>query len=161
MKIKNRKNGFSLIEVLIAVTFVGICMVGMLSFFSSSLKSNADAKNDLIAAALAQEGAELMRNLAEYKKLHDNASWTVVKASLAACNGRIDYRSLLNAHPCNLGGNYICFSSGRYQQCGTVGDIQRIVTISDQGSNGLAVTSQVIWNGRTTTATDRLYENNY
>jgi len=39
--------------------------------------------------------------------------------------------------------------------------MQRTIAISDEGANGLAVVSQVIWNGRTTTATDRLYQNNY
>jgi prepilin-type N-terminal cleavage/methylation domain-containing protein len=162
MKRKDQKNGFSLVEILVVIMFIGIGLVGVLSFFSSSMRSHNDAKNELIAAALAQEGAELVRNLADYKKLNGD-SWNTIKSSLATCV-RIDYRSLSGSpHACNNGANSnVCFSSGRYQQCNSgSGDMQRTISISDGGANGLIIISQVVWNDRTTTATDRLYENSY
>lgn len=167
-KNKRDKSGFSLVEILITITIIGIGLIGMLSFFSSSLRSHNEAKNELIAAGLAQEGAELIRNLAEYKKLHDNASWSdLVNAStgLPACK-RIDHSSL-TSHVCydSSKSARVCLDADkRYRQCAaseTPLDFSRTVTITDGGANGLIIVSQVTWNGRTTTATDRLYQNNY
>jgi prepilin-type N-terminal cleavage/methylation domain-containing protein len=177
---KNSRKGFTLIEIMIAIFLIGVALVGALAFFNSSLTSNFDAKNELIAAGLAQEGAELVRNLADYKKLHDGATWsdlTNASTGFPACS-RIDYQSL-TSHGCqNAAIDEICFSgNGRYFQCppsGTGVGMQRTLSITCEDSNNnptncntpinvknLIIVSRVIWNDRTTTATDRLYENNY
>jgi prepilin-type N-terminal cleavage/methylation domain-containing protein len=159
--IPSTKSGFTLIELLITIVLVSVGLIGVISFFNASLQSQFDAKNELIAAGLAQEGAELMRNFAEYKKLN-GSDWSAIKTSLAACT-RIDYRSL-TGYTCNNGtNNYVCFSGGRYQQCasGTGIDMQRILTVTNNGVDGLYIKSEVTWNGRTTKAEDRLYENEY
>lgn len=161
MKKTEKNTGFTLIEMLIVIFFVGVGLVGVLTFFNSSLRSNFEAKNELIAAGLAQEGAELVRNLAEYKKLN-GSDWNTIKNLLASCN-HIDYRSLAT-HACqNSANNEICLASGQYKQCdGGAGiGIQRTLSISDGGANGLIVVSQVVWNDKTTRAEDRLYENQY
>lgn len=161
---KNSKEGFTLIELLIVVFLIGVALVGVISFFNSSLQSNFEAKNELIAAGLAQEGAELVRNLAEYKKLN-GGDWTAIVSTLGSC-GRIDYRSL-SSHLCNNGSNsYVCLSGGRYQQCdsGTGNGMQRTINIQrkiDSDGDRLEIVSQVEWSGRITKATDRLYENEY
>lgn len=157
--------GFTLIEMLIVVFLIGVALVGVISFFNSSLQSNFEAKNELIAAGLAQEGAELVRNLAEYKKLN-GGGWAAITSALDAC-GRIDYRSLSDSHLCNNGGNnYVCLSGGRYQQCdsGTGNGMQRTINVQrrvDSDGDRLEIVSQVEWSGRITKATDRLYENEY
>lgn len=158
---QKKEAGFTLIELLITIVLVSVGLIGIISFFNASLKSQFDAKNELIAAGLAQEGSELVRNIAEYKKL-SGSDWSAIKSALLSCS-RVDYRSLAS-HTCqNAANDNICFESGQYKQCdsGTGIDMRRTLSTSDEGVNGLFITSQVTWNGRTTTAEDRLYENEY
>jgi prepilin-type N-terminal cleavage/methylation domain-containing protein len=179
IKQKNRKkdSGFTLIEIMIAMFILGVGLIGALSFFSSSVKSNSDTKTELIAAGLAQEGVELVRNLADYRKLHDYATWsdlTNLSTGLPACT-RIDYNSLTTTHSCQTG-DYVRFFGGRYQQYGSNPGtgMKRTIQISCLNSadgpancntpanvKSLKIVCSVTWNDRTTTATDRLYENNY
>ena len=168
---------------MIAIFLIGVALVGALAFFNSSLTSGFDAKNELIAAGLAQEGAELVRNLADYKKLQDSATWSDLVSSatgLPACQ-KIDYNSLTaSPHVCdNTKIDKLCFdaASGRYRQCASaetgIGMTRTLAITCEDGNNSstscntpsnvksLKIVCSVLWNDRTTTATDRLYENNY
>jgi len=165
-KIPNTNSGFTLIEMLVVVVVLGIGLIGALSFFNINISNQFEAKNELIAASLAQEGADLVRNKIDYEKLK-GTSWSGILAVLKgpAC-ASIDYRSL-DSHQCyteeGVTSKKICFSSGRYQQCpgGTDTGMTRALTISLNGDGGLAVRCDVTWNGRTTTANDIIYGNNY
>lgn len=53
--------GFSLLETTVAVAILITAIVGPLTLASSSLRASSVAKNNLIAANLAQEGIELVR----------------------------------------------------------------------------------------------------
>lgn len=176
---KKNNEGFTLIELMIATVVVAIGLIGVIAFFNLSLQSNFDAKNELIAAGLVQEGAELVRNLRDYKVLN-NTGWDILvdgANGLPACT-RIDYDSLYDSHTCdNSKSTEICLdANNRYKQCAGGGGIGFTRTISiqceDSGNNiigcgtpsdvkSLRVTSKVTWNGRTTTAIDRLYQNEY
>lgn len=57
------QNGFSLIEVIVAVAIIALVSVAVMSVISSSLSSLGRIKNDLIAANLAQEGLEIVRSI--------------------------------------------------------------------------------------------------
>jgi prepilin-type N-terminal cleavage/methylation domain-containing protein len=171
------KSGFSLIEVLIAIFLIGVAFVGVVAFFKSTLQSHFDAKNELIAAGPAHKGAELMRNLRDYKLLQ-GSSWSDFidsSSGFPACE-RIDYKSL-DSHDCydSTMGEDICFNSeGRYEQCdsGETGFTRSIsVTCEDEDNieiadctgsvKSLKIVSTVVWGDRETVATDRLYENEY
>lgn len=54
--------GFSLLETTIAIAILVTAVVGPLTLASSSIKASSLAKNNLIAANLAQEGVELIKN---------------------------------------------------------------------------------------------------
>jgi len=161
----NTNSGFTLIELLITIFLVSVGLIGAISFFNASLRSQFEVKNEPIAAGLAQEGSELVRNLVEYRRLN-NVTWGTIAADLPSC-ARIDYRSLSSSHTCNNGtSNDVCFVGGRYRQCdsGTGMGMQRSLTIShlvDANGDRLEITVIVSWNDRKTEAKDVIYENEY
>lgn len=55
--------GFTLIEVLLALAVVGVSFGSIFSLLSASVKSSTNITNQLIAANLAQEGLEIIRNI--------------------------------------------------------------------------------------------------
>lgn len=62
---KNRNNpkGFSLLEVLIATFILVVGILGMIGLISRSITSAIEDRQAIIAAGLAQEGIELVRNI--------------------------------------------------------------------------------------------------
>ncbi len=165
--ISNEEAGFTLIELLVTVVIVAVGLIGVTSFFNAGLLGQSEAKNELIAAGLAQEGAELARNLADWKKLN-GSDWTGIVNTLKACGDRIDYRSLTGAHPCQNGSSTdICSAGGQYYQCASgetgIGMTRTISFTYSASEKSLTITSEVKWNNnsRTTTAKDSLYENDY
>ncbi len=63
-EIKNHpinKNGFSLLEVIFAMAIITSGVISILSLFSYNLKAEINNKNKLIAAYLAQEAIEIVR----------------------------------------------------------------------------------------------------
>lgn len=169
MATKSEKNGFTLIELLITIFLVGVGLVGVISFFNANLNSQFETKNEVVAAGLAQESTELVRNVADYNYLNGNAWY----ASLSAKNGvgicqAIDYTSL-TSHLC-VPKAIICFSqaTGRYYECSNLSspektDFNLNVAISLDSSSGpdldsggcMKVITTVSWSGgakNTTTA---------
>jgi len=171
MKTNNQKEGFSLVEILVVITIIGIGLIGMMSFFNASLKSHADTENELIAAGLAQEGVELMRSLKDFRVLN-GISWSQLYSSdplelyrLRKCT-RIDKESLTDSpRDCNNGNNnFICLlPDGTYRQCngGVRTVMSRSIQVQSYTASALRVISTVTWNNRTATATDILYNNGY
>lgn len=77
-KNKKEKKAFFLIEVLLAVFLVLVGFLTIISLASSGLKESMDSRDQIIAGLLAQEGAEVVRNI------RDN-NWA---------NGRISFKNL-------------------------------------------------------------------
>lgn len=61
-KICMKKQGFSIIEVLISLTIMTLGLAAISTLMASSIRNSNDAKNQMIAAGLAQEAIELVRN---------------------------------------------------------------------------------------------------
>jgi type IV pilus modification protein PilV len=57
------KKGFSLVEVLVSILVLSFGIVGISSLMMQNIKASVEAKNQIIAAELAQEGIELVRNM--------------------------------------------------------------------------------------------------
>jgi prepilin-type N-terminal cleavage/methylation domain-containing protein len=169
LEIRNSREGFTLIEIVVAIFIIGVAFVGVLAFFNSSLQSGFDAKNELIAAGLAQEGPELVRNIVDYNYLNDNNWYN----NLSNKNGNgnscknVDYSSL-TSHACitaNNKNNVCVDANGRYYQCNdSTQTFTRTLSISGEDVNGsgvdldsgdcLAVSATVSWNGRSTVSND-------
>ena len=82
----SNKHGFSLIEVMISVFVLSLGLVAVSILMTSNIRSSENAKNQIIASQLAQEGIELVRNLKD-----NNPTFTTDIAS--ENNYRIDYTS--------------------------------------------------------------------
>lgn len=194
VKIKNSRKGFTLIEMMVVTFVLGIGLIGALSFFNINLNNQFEAKNEVIAANLAQEGVDLVRNLRDYNQLKGNAWYENICKDFVSGKHKcitnkcwsIDFNSL-TSHTCDTGPGkstqYICLDdTGRYYQCKSSDiktNFKREIDISacdptdsnpnttcknkdlDTAGNYMKVIVTVGWNGRTTTATDILYNNSY
>jgi hypothetical protein len=149
--------------MLVVVFVLGIGLIGALSFFNINLNNQFEAKNELIAAGLAQEGADLVRNIKDYNQLNPPNAWDL---NLSACNGNaIDFNSL-SSHTCSSNVSVCMNSNGQYCQCSascnTSTNFTRTIGVSSVNlDNSRTVTCTVTWNGRTTKSEDILYNNNY
>lgn len=70
---KKQRNGFSVLEVMIAVAIITMGMIGVLSLVLQNIQVQYVNKNNLIASQLAQEGLELVRNIRDENWLDGNA----------------------------------------------------------------------------------------
>jgi prepilin-type N-terminal cleavage/methylation domain-containing protein len=62
-KISNNKRGFSLLEVLMAITVFTFLVVGVLTMTTMGIKTNAYAQHHTKAVQLAESGLELLRRV--------------------------------------------------------------------------------------------------
>lgn len=179
LKIAKHK-GFTLIEMLVVVFVLGIGLIGALSFFNVNLNNQFEAKNELIAAGLAQEGADLVRNIVDYNYLNKNtiSHWYHEIANNSNGNSNcnlIDFYSL-GSHQCESSSSSkkqrVCLddTSKRYYQCPNASDagatdFYREITIGGYDADGggidldtendcLSVVASVTWNSRETKSTD-------
>lgn len=58
----NMSKGFTLLEVIIALGIIGLGLIGVLTLVNFTISSGAVSASKLIAANLAQEGIEVIRN---------------------------------------------------------------------------------------------------
>lgn len=167
----SKQEGFSIIEILVTIVIVGIGLVGIISFFSANIQNQLEVKNELIAAGLAQEGPELVRNIVDYNYLNGADWYDKVCGSNSDCAGRcksIDHTAL-TGHDCittDQPGVCLAGTPPKYEQCDSSElPFERSISISienvyDDGVNDLnngdclKVSNNVTWNDRTTVATD-------
>ena len=69
MKINPTNKGFTLVETLVAIAVLMIAIAGPLTVANKAYTSALDARNQSIAASLAQEGLEYVNNM------KDNHAW--------------------------------------------------------------------------------------
>jgi prepilin-type N-terminal cleavage/methylation domain-containing protein len=91
-KAKMKKNskfnrGFSLIEVLVTLLILSFGIAAVTFLMAANIQSSIDAKNQIIASQLAQEGAELVRNL---KDNRNSDLYNLTKGGSPYNNLRID-----------------------------------------------------------------------
>jgi prepilin-type N-terminal cleavage/methylation domain-containing protein len=149
-KNKNKK-GFSLIEVIVTLMVLtsGISAVAVL--MTGNINSSDNAKNQIVAAQLAQEGVELVRNLKDNRNAalygitdgsHDDYRIDEAMANLDT-DTFSDKRLYLNA-------NHFY----KHNAAGTATKFFRSISLLVEGDNTLipstrvfTVTSYVSWNG--------------
>ena len=159
---KISKAGFSLIEVLVAMLVLSMGFAAVFSLMTINIRSSENAKNQIIASQLAQEGLELVRNL------RDNGSLDASYPDSAACTPAskcIDLRidkddTVLNTSTAlskllYLNNNFYTHTAG------TATKFFRKIDLSITGDKNatpsstrvITVTSYVTWNGTGVPAT--------
>lgn len=68
--LKTHSKGFTLIETLVAIAIFSLSILGLLSVLSVGVSDTTYAKNKMVAAYLAQEGTEYVRNLRDTYMLY-------------------------------------------------------------------------------------------
>lgn len=152
MKIFNTKNkkGFSILEVLAAVFVLSIGITAVLSLMSNSISNSVDSRNSIIASALAQEGAELVRNIRDNNFLGVYGS-TDPFYGLGEGDYSVDYvNGIENASSqddyrlnYDNDGFYVHSASGGIQ----TRFLRKINVEEDIANSGKKITSMVIWRG--------------
>ncbi|EKD58523.1 MAG: hypothetical protein ACD_56C00110G0016 [uncultured bacterium] len=72
-KVRNER-GFSLIEVLITLAILSLSLATITALMVSNIQATSEAKNQIIAMGLAQEGVELVRNFKDREKTFRSTS---------------------------------------------------------------------------------------
>jgi len=158
---KHKLKGYSFIEGIFATLIVTIGMIAVIQLVSSSLLVLYNSRNQTMATFLAQEGAEIVRNVrdnnwAANRSTFDSSDFPTVSKSGNNNSCRVDYGStdVLN---CSSGSNKILQinSNGIYLYDGGSPDSQfrrQIMIEYDTGHNDTAnnatVTSEVTWGGK-------------
>ena len=82
---QNKKNGFTLVETLVAISIFSMTIVTMMSVLASGIADTTYAKQKTIAEYLAQEGIEYVRNMRDTSVLYNvsgsQAGWDAFKAA--------------------------------------------------------------------------------
>lgn len=159
--------GFSLAEVIIAAFVIIIGIIGAMSLITYSISNVAIGKSQIIAASLAQEGMEIVRNIRDSnwieQRINSDANWN---DGLDAGSHRVQYngQSLVSFSDTFLQIN----SSGLYGYNGVGGFsggadtfFKRRIEITNVSATEIKVISWVTWNERSRSyeikAESRLY----
>lgn len=138
--------GFSLIEVLLSVFLVTIGLVAAIGLISKGMLTSIDARNQLIASGLAQEGIELVRNIRDNNWQNTDPAASSFTNITVGNNCRIDKDYSGGAIDCSASSKRLYINGGFYTHtAGSATRFQRELTIS--GTTERVVTSFVSWNG--------------
>lgn len=158
IKKMHNKNGFSLIEVLVTLMILSVGITAISALMAGNIRASVNAKNQIIASGLAQEGVELVKNL---KDVRDNngISPTFLSDIPDGNDYRIDYDSsyavFKSSNIINTSQKKLNSSSGGYfLHSGTIGTggvtgtkFLRRIKISTTPDGDKKVESVVSWDG--------------
>ncbi len=158
--------GFSLAEVIIATFVIIIGIIGAMSLITYSISNVAVGKSQVIAASLAQEGMEIVRNIRDSNWIENRDSGDIAwNDGLGAGSYQVQYDRLdlfsWSDEPLKINNNVYQYGSG------TPTHFKRKITITDNPdddftTNDIKVVSEVTWNERSRSyeiiAESRLYD---
>lgn len=82
---KIKKEGFTLIETMIAITVMLIAVVAPMSLAQDGITAARLAQDQIVAFYLAQEGVEVVRNMRDYNKLNSVIAPNQLDGPMADC----------------------------------------------------------------------------
>ncbi|MEI7890333.1 MAG: type II secretion system protein [bacterium] len=133
MKKLQNKKGYSLVEVLFTLMILSVGLAGTALLMTVSIKNSIKAKNQVIAAELAQEGVELVKNINDNGSVISNGTYRV--DNIDGITSSTDY--LLYQ---DVNGSYSHKAAG-----GTASKFFRAVVIGDAVTGGKRISAAVTW----------------
>lgn len=156
------EDGFSLLEVIIAIFIIIIGLVGALTLVSYTFSAASLSSSKLVAAQLAQEGIEAVRNIRDYRYSLDN-TWDNWHASPGSGDYLVQYNgtSLRTFSDtflrCDAASGFCVYN----YDSGNSAPFKRKITITKISDAQIKVVSRVSWTERgrpqVLTAEDRLW----
>ena len=166
----NTKGGYSLVEVLVAISVLLIALVGPLTIAQTGLKRAYSSREQTMSVFLAQEGIETLFKLRENNALaafpdalnNLNSTWGYVSALNNRCttahpcgvyignDGQISTASFYNCNTTNCKMRYTSGAEVPYRQGATTGvetNYERRLTISVDNNRAI-IKSTVTWGTR-------------
>lgn len=145
---KQKEKGFTLMEIIVAMFVFSIGLVAILGLATMSLRASTTSKLRLIAAGLAQEGMELVRDVRNSNSDWDNWEWYGSRATSTSQDYLVQYDdSVLLTYaetPLKLNSG-----TGLYQyDSGNDTQFYRKVTLTKVSSHEVKVLVEVKWSSQ-------------
>ncbi len=174
-KISKSYKAFSFAETIISIFVITIGLLAAVGLIAKTLEQSLDVKNQIIAGELAQEGAELVRNIRDnnwasndsygsfdYLPKHSNSNYS--QASYYDCT--IGYGSVYGSGPMSCGvsiplmGLYNNFYGYYANGIGTITKFSRGINLIYPDANDLAAIVIVTWGSKDPSYFDANYSTN-
>lgn len=134
---KNRKKGFSLVEVMMVVFILSTTLTVFIQVISKSIDHSMESRDSIIAADLVQEGVELVKNIRDNNWVNKLTPFSGID------NGSyvIDYDSSLRSF-----GSYVLKFDGNFYNISNGDDTKfsRKIEITGDADTKI-ITAYVIW----------------
>jgi len=155
--VKITKTGFTLMEAIVAITIITVGIVGVFSLVTQTISSVSVSEDKLIAAYLAQEGIEIVRNIRDTNWIENESTWVGLDAGIYEVDYDAQFLSDYTGTPLNLetATNYYGYGAGNSTK------FTRKITITQFG-NYINVVVLVEWEEKgksyNVTAQENLYD---
>lgn len=149
---KQKMQGFSLMEIVVAMAVLGIGFLGVMNLYSGSITRNASLRDQTTATSLAQEGVELVRGFADddlTNLTHNSTGKVHIRSdnSIELAINPSDYKLYYSVSTVGDIGNFSHISTGGVD----TGFLRKVYTVKiNIDGEGLwdddaRVTSMVVW----------------
>jgi len=141
---QQREKGFSLLEVMVAVSLIIVGLLGALLLISRSFSGGAVSASLLVAANLAQEGIEVVKNIRDLSYAADG-SWDNWYADFSGGTYSVQYDSVSLG---GLAGNYLRYNSANGLYSYTAGEntaFRRQIILTKISDEEVRVQAVVTW----------------
>lgn len=149
---KNKKNnqGQLIIESSVALTILIIGFLAIVTLLTHSLAANQNAVNRLIAAHLAEEGIEVVKNIIDTNNLTQGSGWNTPADGSYEATYDSNFLNPAPADPNSLRFLYLNQNSGfyNYDPSGVRTTFQRKIEIFNISQDEIKVKTTVIWTTR-------------
>lgn len=145
-------NGITVIEVIVATFILLVAIVGSYSVFTQIFMATSSTSDRLVAAYLAQEGIEVIRNIRDTSWIN-SSDWG---SMFTICNNgcQADYKTGIPGNfigsltPYN--GDYLNIDANGFYtyENGTATKFKRKITVTPSGADRLDVLVEIIWANR-------------
>ncbi len=162
--VKNIKNGFTLVEIMISIFVISVAIIGIFQATTRYIQQTKFEKEGYVAALLGQEAIEIVKNFRDTNWVEEDAGgW---ESGLTSCSSgcEIDYDDASFTPWSGSGRNlYIENSSKLFKYLASPGanDVKTIYTrkviMTPSGDDKLSIVVNVYWKGNTTVVKEDIY----